>query len=94
MFTTSGTLDPFDACAEWDDSIADDVVYSDLDTYNGQSGSAVWSLDSDGKRIVRAIHIAGPAAGDTETGMARERTVASWLFEEVKKTIEANSGTA
>ena len=87
MYRTYGTLAPFDACAEWDDSTHDDVVSSDLDTAGGQSGSAVWSLDSKYGYTVRAIHIASD-----KSGTSWERSMADWMFDEVNEIVEANGG--
>lgn len=78
MYQTSGTLEPFKGCAA-DSDLANNLVYSDLDSYQGQSGSAVW----DGEYIIRALLNGG---SDTST---LHRVISKWAFDLI--TEEVNS---
>lgn len=83
MYTTFGALGSFDGSSSSMTDYTNGVVYSDLDTYSGQSGSSVWSTDagvSGAEYYVRALVNAGDSSG-----RAIHNTIRKFNFDWIKQ---------
>jgi hypothetical protein len=79
MYATSGTLGAFRGCKL---DLGNNIVLSDIDAYQGQSGSATW----DSEFMVRALVNGGSRS------RALHRVISEWVFEKVKEEVDAAEG--
>lgn len=78
MYAMSATLPAFSGCSDY---LSDNVIYSTLDVWHGQSGSAVW----DGDNVIRAIVV---GVDDNGNGKSILRTISEAVFEQVEALVD------